>query len=276
MGKKVKLLDEKRTDLLKIDVRAIEANYDENWREDYGNLEELAKDIKQNGVKVPLKGYRDKDDPNKFILTHGFRRVKACMMLLNRGEITEIRVPFMLNPKGFSEVDTIMEHFSLNNMGKPLTMLEMAAMVQRLHVLNLTEKEIADKFSKSITFVKNCLALLEAPEWVKNLIRNDQISSTLVLDIFRKEKNFDEAVKLLSKLEVKLETAQVKDDKKITAKDVAEVKGKINSVRIFKKMFTKTHKDKMVRTDKEETFEFAKNFVAGKYTQEQLEEMFFM
>lgn len=58
-----------------------------NIREDYGDsdgsFQETVDSIRENGIIMPLRGYRDKTNPEIWHTTDGHRRVKAAMKLYN-------------------------------------------------------------------------------------------------------------------------------------------------------------------------------------------------
>lgn len=60
----------KRTDLLWVDPVNLTVQEGFNVRYDYGDIDELAKSIIENGVKVPVRGVKDRGTDN-YILTDG-------------------------------------------------------------------------------------------------------------------------------------------------------------------------------------------------------------
>lgn len=268
---RISFLPEKNRDLFMIDVRSIKPDFEWNPRQEYKDIEELADDILLNGVQVALKGRRLKDDPDgyQWTIIGGFRRYKACMMLLEQERITELRVPLVLEAKGTSEIDRLAYTILENNLGKPLNILEIAGVVNRMQVCGLDEKEIATRINKAVPFVKKCFTLLEAPESVKKLIQSDKISSTLAINIFSKAKDFDKAVIMLEEI--------AENAPRITQATVTKAQGKINSVKIFKKLSKVGEKEsRLVKEDKTELYDFLKKFISGEFTAEELEQMFYI
>lgn len=288
MPTKETILKEKKNDLYHVDPRLIDVEEGFNIREDFGDIKGLAKDIKENGVRVPMRGRRNGE---RFILTDGERRWRSCQILISEGE--EFRVPFILESKGTSEEDRLADMFSMNT-GKNLNMLEMANGIAKFLKLNYTEEEIAVKIAKSRIFISNCITLLETPKSVKTLIKENKITPTLVLDIFRKNK-FDKAVSIIEELNGKMfnedfpsieieedndkKTSKkpIKKKKKITAKRVAELNKKHNSISFFGKLVKQADKNnRLVKEDKSDEYTFVRNIIEGKISKEDIESYFYI
>lgn len=297
---KEKLLDEKRTDLFHIDFRSIDVDPTYNARTEYGDIKELAESILINGVQIPIMVKRNLSEKGRYTLIRGHRRFKACQLLYSDGKIKELRVPAMTVPRGTDEIDLIIDQETSNN-GKPLTIMERAELVSRLLKHGLTEKEISTRLVKSNTFISNCILLLEAPIDIKDMINKGKIRSTLIIDIFKKEKSFDGAVELIRKLNDSVSNTVEKINKKkddvigegefkeeeptseeepnqqepkITNKDLLKLKGKFNSVSFAKKVI-KSGTERVVRPEKKELFDFVQKLIDGEYDKTDLEIMFF-
>jgi len=265
-----KLLDEKKNSIFIVDCRAITIIDNFNVRQDYGDIEELAASIHENGVKVPLRGRRDQENEGHFLLTDGHRRLKACMLLVERGN-PPVQVPFRLEPQGYSDEQRIVDMFVTND-SKLLNIVEQSEAIQRLVNYNYSEKEISQKTGRSTSFIRNCALLNSAPKAIKNLIVNKKISHTLVVELF-KNKKYEEAIETINSI-----TASANGngtDKKATKKDVMKKEQKFNSISFFRKV-SKTVDERMMYEDKKELFEFTQNLLAGKYDKKQLEDLFFV
>lgn len=205
-----------KSDLLKIDPRAIIVNHEENPRKDYGDLEELKNSIKENGVRDAVKIKNTKDG---IVLVHGFRRMTAVLQLIKEGfEVP--RIPATAVSKGYSEQDSLVDHI-LCNSGKPLTLLEEALTYKSLIELGYTQTEISKKIGKTQASVSNTLKLAELSKKIQNVIIKGKISSSLALEI-AKSCDWD-----MQKTEEKLEKAismAPQEKKKVTAKHIEMVK----------------------------------------------------
>ena len=201
-----------KTDLLKIDPRAIIVNYDENPRKDYGDLEELKNSIKENGVRDAVKIKNTKEG---IVLVHGFRRMTAVLQLIKEGfEVP--RIPATAVSKGYTEQDSLVDHI-LCNSGKPLTLLEEALTYKSLIDLGYTQTEISKKIGKTQASVSNTLKLADLSKKIQNVIIKGKISSSLALEI-AKSCDWD-MQKTEEKLEKAISTAP-QEKKKVTAKHI--------------------------------------------------------
>lgn len=265
-----KTLIESKRDLFMVDIRNIDVIPDFNKREDYGNIEELADNILQNGLLNPLKCRRNPENKEKHFVIQGHRRLRACKYLLDKNLISEMRVPVVLEGRSISEMDRYIDMIS-GNEGKQLNILEQAEVINKLLKLGLEEEDIQKRLCKPALYVKNCQILLSAPASIKNKIKNNMIAPTLVFDIFRKEKNFDNAVKIITEMDSILGPHT---GKKITKKAIDKNNNKINSISIFKKIY-KNKNDFTFRKDKQELYDFIIDLINGKIGRKQICETFF-
>ncbi len=65
-----------------------------NPREDYGDMDHLIKSIRENGVLVPLRGYKERGT-NNYIITDGHRRLRASKEVVK--EFPDMTVPFIID-----------------------------------------------------------------------------------------------------------------------------------------------------------------------------------
>ena len=89
-----------KTDIYKIDPRNIVVTKDFNSRCNFGDLDELARQIKEQGVLNPIsvQPFKDENGEEKYRLIDGERRYRAVMKLIDEGE--EIaRVPALFLSK---------------------------------------------------------------------------------------------------------------------------------------------------------------------------------
>ena len=270
----IEFLAESKGDLFKVDFRNISVIPDYNARESYNEIPELAEDILIHGVQVPMMVKRDPSDKTKtkYLLIRGYRRHMACNLLLDQGKLTEgIRVPVILVPKHFSEIDLIVD-LEISNSGQPLTILERANIVGRLLNLGLKEGEIAKRLTKSPGYITNCVQLLKVPANIKKMIKDGTIASSLVNDIFRKHK-FEDAITKIEYLHLTL-TEKGSEKKKITKKDELKAENKYNSFGYVKKI-VRISQERTVRQDQIDLYNFVTRLVAGEFSKDQLDEMFF-
>jgi ParB/RepB/Spo0J family partition protein len=257
----MELLTTKRSDVLHIDPRTIVVEDGFNVRADYGDIDALAKSILENGVRVPLRGYKKGET---YVLTDGHRRYKAIMTLVEEG--TEIRVPF-LTEKNPSMEQRIIDMYICND-GKKLTPLEEADIVTRLQNLGMTSKEVATKLGCTEAHICNMRAISDLPTKLKNRIKGNEISSTLVLSVVRGNKELT-IEQITTKVEQILDKAKG-TGKKVTKKDIDTEMEKVNSFTILKSVLRNTGE---AMCGKKELYAFAEALIANQLTESDIMEL---
>ncbi|SRR5258706_8210657 len=268
-----------------------------NLREDYGDLDELAASIEQNGILTPLRAMRDLENEGKWFAIEGHRRLAACIKLLEEKNIA-IRVKVIVEDARYvSDEELIYQMITMNN-GKPLTFPEQAEAVRRLIVLGITNKEIAKRFAKPASYISNLSSLAAAPAKIKKMISDKRISFHLAMEILHNTKDYEEAIAqieatLSAAAERKAKKVKVKnlkldldadaDDEteekevKATKKDLEKATGNINSYDALKRAMKAAEKGGWMKNDKNvELFKFCQKIHTGKFTQEELQKLLFL
>lgn len=151
-----------------------------NLRQDYGDINELSQSIVKRGLRMPLRGYLDKD---KFIVIDGHRRLRAINLAIKNGH-DFVSVDCINDPK--SNEDTRLLDQLTCNTGKPFSSIEQADVIQKLVNLGWKQKDIAANLSKTQGFVSNMLKINGLPQKAKNLIIQGVMSASFALDVFEK------------------------------------------------------------------------------------------
>ena len=211
---------EKKTDLLKIDPRAIDVQEGFNARTDYGDIESLRDSIIENGVEVPMKVYRNPEAKGRYILVDGHRRHRATMMAINGGADIAY-VPARLAERNSNQESRLFDMIITND-GKPLSTYEQGVVYNRLLSYGYNQSEIAKKIGKSAALVGNAIRLATAPKVIQDYITQDMISSSLASQILRDTPN---EVDQIRAIRAAVKSAQSKADDttkkvRVTAKDI--------------------------------------------------------
>lgn len=206
----------KRSDVLYIDPKLVKIEEGFNTRNDYGDIEELSNSIIENGVRVPLRGYKEDEH---YILTDGHRRFKAVNLALEKG-IDIARMPFISEKKKSLE-ERIFDILVFND-GKQLTPLELGETYKRLTSYGYNATEISKKIGKTIKHVSDMIKVACSTKELKKLINDGLISASLVAEIKSKVKNDEEAEEIIKTVStIKKEDAKNGNTKeKVTKKDV--------------------------------------------------------
>lgn len=238
------LLKAKRTDIFKIDPRAIIVDEGFNVRQDYGDIESLMNSILENGIEIPLKGYRG--EGGMIHLTDGYRRNRAVQMAIEKGfidvEKQEYRIPMLFEERGYRPEDRIVDMFVTQD-NKPLEPIEICEVFYRLHhKFGMSQTDIAKKVGKSLSYVTDMLKLASSDIEIRNEVKEGNISAGAALSVIKeterevKEMNNGTPANEISnelavnRVKTAVQKAKAKGKKKASAKD-ASVKSK-QSVRL--------------------------------------------
>ena len=209
----------KRTDIYQIDPRNIVVVEGFNARKNF-DLDELKEQIRKVGVLNPITviPFKDKETgAEKYRLVDGERRYRAVMALLAEGEDIK-RIKAMYLPKGTKEEDLLIQQL-LKNTGKQFSEIEMAKLFNRFkEQWGYTQTEIADKFCKKASFVSRCMALLDLPAEIIEMMERGEISADTARQIANRHK--DDVDAQVEDAEKAVNTAKGKGKKTATTKDI--------------------------------------------------------
>lgn len=194
-----------------------------NVREDYGDLDELAKSIAENGYNpaFPTRGYAKN---GKIVLVDGYRRLKAINEYLNKYTTTPLKaIPCIVEEKGVNEEERVLTMFQAGT-GKELTPLEQAACIKKLQGYGWSIPDIAKKLAKTQIKVHQLLDLNGASKALRDAIRNQIVSTTAALKIAKAPLPKQEA--LMERLAILMNPTPTSTKKKVKVRDVEKaVKG---------------------------------------------------
>lgn len=183
--------------------------------ENVAHVNALADSIRENGVKEPLTVYIE---DGKMILTNGESRLRAVRLLLSQG-VAIAGVPVQTEPKNANEVDFLASQI-IRNSGKPLTLLEQAALFRKLIGHGLTEKDIAAKAGYTNERIRQILTLNQATPDVAAEVKAGTIAATTVQRIIAAAKSRAE---ISETVKAAVEKARSEGKAKATQKHVDKV-----------------------------------------------------
>jgi ParB-like chromosome segregation protein Spo0J len=180
-------------------------------------LDEMKNSIRAHGIQEPLKVYYD-NEYEKYIVVKGHRRISASLLISEEDGIspTEIKIP-CLKYGGIPENLSILRDHVVSNSGVPFTAIEKAEIIRRYINEGLEITQIAEEMGITYQQCWNLNFLNQAPKEIHDLIENNQISSTLVIELFKKEKSYDQ---MLDQIKAILLSGAAK----ITSKNYKEIK----------------------------------------------------
>lgn len=200
-------------EVVKIEIGKVSTREGFNVRTDYGNLQELADSILENGQAVPARV--DALADGTFLLTDGHRRFEACKILEGRGH--EVLFKAIVNSNKTTEEERILQMFTTQD-NKPLLPIEVAELLKRMVNLGHDQTSIAKKIGKSITYVSQMISVANESVEVKNLVREGKITTSAVLKVKSQVASQTERTEMIKQAVVKSE------GKKITDEDVTNKK----------------------------------------------------
>lgn len=215
---KLQHLADRRTDVLHIRPDLIDIVPDFNARSQAHIAERVAylkPLILARGVRRPLDIYKGADDRVKCV--DGECRIRAVWELIKEGHDIPT-VPCLPGERGATDADRILDLIICNE-SAPLDLLEQGSVFHRLaseHAID--ESDMATRSGKSITHVRNCLALYYAPEEIKDLIRQGLISPSLTIELIKEARGDIEG--LIQRVTAAVDTAKAQGKDHATRKHV--------------------------------------------------------
>lgn len=152
----------------KVDIDKVKRNPNQPRKEfDEQSIQELANSIKKDGLFQPIL-VRKKE--GFYEIVQGERRYRACKML----SFTEM--PVMIQE--LNDEDAFHLAVVENIQREQMTAIEEAEAFKKYIELGYTQEQIANKVSKSRSYVLNRLQLLELSPNIIRMIENNQLSSS--------------------------------------------------------------------------------------------------
>jgi ParB family chromosome partitioning protein len=161
---------------LRLPIAAIDEDPDQPRQEfDDESLAELAETIKDRGVRQPVSVRKHPDQPGRWMLNFGARRLRASRL----AGLSEI-------PAFVDQTAQSVDQFIENEQRKGLTPLEIALFVQRSLNQGQSQAEIARAIGKSRQYVTMATALIDAPDWLLSAYREGRCRGLYELNELRK------------------------------------------------------------------------------------------
>jgi ParB-like chromosome segregation protein Spo0J len=267
------LAKDRKSDYWWVDSRRLVEEKGFNRREDYGDIEALAREIRAQGTDslAPLECYKEGEN---YVVIKGHRRKKALEILERDGEIIMVRV--LMERRGYSKEMRILDQITANE-GKKYTPWEQAKVLRDLRSLGWSEEDMIQRSGKSSVYVRRLLSLADAPQKLINLVREGRVSATLAMDRIAEGKT-EELIKAAEKVpqmnqndigDLFSQHTAATPAAKITKSDIQRP----NSVKIFKKWMPEVEEEKLP-DEKKIILQWLKRIVAGEVTMDDLKEFF--
>lgn len=167
-----------------IDPRKIDVMEGFNKRVDFGDIDELAAQIKEQGLLeaitvVPYK--KEGSDEERYLLVNGERRYRALMKLINDGEdVGTIRANFLdVDKDNITDTDLYIQQY-MRNEGKKFNDVEFGRVCKVLKDSGLSNSEIAKKLGKNPGVITYALQSLGYDPRIREMIEKGEIGGTEV------------------------------------------------------------------------------------------------
>lgn len=206
-------------EIFSIDPRNIVVPDGFNSRVNFGDINELAEQIRQCGMLNPITVQATQtEDGEKYILIDGERRYRAIMQLIEEGEninyIKAIIIPSNLTKK------ELYQQQAMRNEGKNFNEYEWAILTRKIQndcgIDNVSE--IAKMLGKNPGVVLYWLQILDMPEDFQELVRTNQLGGSDLRRILQANgRNFEKARK---DIELLKEKAEETGEKKLSLKSL--------------------------------------------------------
>ncbi len=178
------LSPDKKSDYWLVDSRRLKEDPEFNRREEYGDIPQLAREIKAAGL-INLEPLTCTHRGEDWMVLRGHRRLRALRLLEKEGEILMVRI--ITPQKNFKKEDFILDQIN-GNEGKKLTPWEQAKVVRDLRDLGWSIEDITLRSGKTKTWVKRLLSLADAPQKFINLVREGKLAGTEAMDLIAEGK----------------------------------------------------------------------------------------
>lgn len=225
----------KRTDIFSIDPRNIIVPQGFNSRVNFGNIEELAEQIKTAGMLNPItvQAVKMEDGTEKYNLVDGERRYRAIMFLIEKGEkIKDKEIDYVSAikvPSNLSKSELYVQQ-AMRNEGKNFNEYEWAVLASKLRdecgITNMSE--IARMLGKNNGQVVYWFQILELPEKYQALVRDGKLCGPDLRRVLQAHgRDTDKAWEDIEKMQA---AAEEKGEENLSLKDL----GYDSKTKIFK------------------------------------------
>ena len=189
-----------------------------NPRKQFNKIDELAEEIRGDGLLTPLWVRRDRaNEEQPFILIAGERRIRALRKLFAENPEMDMRIPVIIYDVDEEEARDLAAKENLEREG--FTLSEKVDLVREYQKRAFNNTEIGTKVGMSVSWVDQMTTMAGAMKAVKNAVDEGQISMEAGLIIARKAKAADQKAALDEVLKV------AGGSKRKTAKAAAQVTG---------------------------------------------------
>lgn len=155
-----------------------------NQRIDFGDIDELAAQIKEQGLleAISVVPFKDEDGKEKYLLINGERRYRAIMKLIEDGEDVGLIKANLLSDQ-ITDDQLFVQQF-MRNEGKKFNDIELGMICRKLKDMGHSNSEIAKMLGKNPGVITYALQSLDYDPRIVEMMKNGEIGGTEVRRVY--------------------------------------------------------------------------------------------
>lgn len=167
-----------------IDPRDINVMENFNQRIDFGDIDELAAQIKEQGLleAISVVPYVDENGNEKYLLINGERRYRALMKLIADGEDVGLVKANLLSDQ-IKDDELFVQQF-MRNEGKKFNDIELGLICKKLKDMGYSNSDIAKMLGKNPGVITYALQSLDYDPRIVDMMKNGEIGGTEVRRVY--------------------------------------------------------------------------------------------
>jgi ParB/RepB/Spo0J family partition protein len=154
-----------------------------NQRIDFGDIDELAAQIKEQGLleAISVVPFTDEDGQESYLLINGERRYRAIKKLIEDGEEVAVKAEILAND--INDGDLYAQQL-MRNEGKKFNDIELGRLCKKLRELGYSNSEIAHKLGKNPGVITYAVQSLDYDPRIVDMMEKGEIGGTEVRRVY--------------------------------------------------------------------------------------------
>ena len=167
-----------------IDPRDIKVMENFNQRIDFGDIDELAAQIKEQGLleAISVVPFTDENGDEKYLLINGERRYRALMKLIADGEDVGLVKANLLSDQ-IKDDELFVQQF-MRNEGKKFNDIELGLICKKLKDMGYSNSDIAKMLGKNPGVITYALQSLDYDPRIVDMMKSGEIGGTEVRRVY--------------------------------------------------------------------------------------------
>lgn len=154
-----------------------------NQRIDFGDIDELAAQIKEQGLleAISVVPFIDDDNKESYLLINGERRYRAIKKLIDDGEEVVVKAEILAND--INDGDLYAQQL-MRNEGKKFNDIELGRLCKKLKELGYSNSDIARKLGKNPGVITYAIQSLDYDPRIVDMMEKGEIGGTEVRRVY--------------------------------------------------------------------------------------------